>query len=110
MRSISVVRSVLTLTAAMIAVPSFASPAYTASGVIDAINARENSVDVHIPLADNPMGCSQPQWFRLSTSAANYAGILSFVLTQHVLQKPVKVYVNSCDTDGASIILTAGNF
>jgi len=80
---------------------------YTALSPIVDYNPREYGVDLWMPQADNPAGCSQPSLFRLRLDAANYQVLAAFLLTQFSQAKAIRVYTNSCDGDGASIVIAA---
>jgi hypothetical protein len=80
---------------------------YTALSPIVDYNPREYGVDLWIPQADNPAGCTQPSLFRLRLDAANYQVLAAFLLTQFSQAKAIRVYTNSCDWDGASIVVAA---
>lgn len=90
------------------ATPSIAhAGGYTLLSPIVDYNPREYGVDLWMPQADNPAGCSQPSLFRLRLDAQNYQVLAAFLLTQFSQAKPIRVYTNSCDGDGASIVLAA---
>jgi hypothetical protein len=84
---------------------AMADPAYTSASIITSLAAREYGVEVYLPNANNPMGCSSVGWFRVVTSAQNYQAISSTLLSAQAQQKTITVYANSCDTDGASLIV-----
>lgn len=80
---------------------------YTSLSKITDYNAREYGVDLWMPQADNPAGCTQANLFRLRLDAQNYSVLAAFILTQFSQDRPVRVYSYSCDWDGASIIIAA---
>lgn len=86
---------------------SSAGPDYSAVSQITVVNTREYAVDLYLPQASNPMGCSLPGWFRLKSSSPNYEVIYSFILTQYARQDIIRLYANGCDSDGASLIVAA---
>lgn len=81
--------------------------AYTTAAIISEIAPRENGLDILVASAGNPMACAWTGMFRLPTSAANYQVIASVLMTAAAQRRPVQVYANSCDGDGASLILAA---
>lgn len=87
--------------------PSLASEGYTVPAPISDFGARELSLDLYVPQATSPMGCSQVGWFRLKAAAMNHDLIAAFLLTQFSQQKSVRLYVNGCDADGESLIVAA---
>jgi hypothetical protein len=104
-------RSVFAAVAAMVAIltpyEAFAAEGYTSPAQVLDFGPREVSIDIYMPGPASPMNCSNVGWYRLKTSAYNYDMIASFILTQFAQKAPVRLYVNACDGDGASIIVAA---
>ena len=92
---------------AMMSTLAAANPTYTVPSVITNLEPRETAVDIYLPQADNPMGCSTSGWFRLNTNASNYASIYAIVLTQFARGGNIELYANGCDGDGTSLIVAA---
>lgn len=72
-----------------------------------AISPREYGVDLWMPQADEPAGCSQPGLFSLRLDAANYQVLAAFLQTQFSYAKPIWVYTCTWDGNGASIVVAA---
>lgn len=87
--------------------PVYAGAGYTSMGIITDYNPREFGVDVALPSGGNLVPCTLGGQYRLKADAANYQVLAAFLLSQFAQQKPVSVYTNNCDFDGASIIVAA---
>jgi hypothetical protein len=81
-----------------------ASPGYTAKSIIAGMGVGGNGIDMYLPQANNPMGCSATGLFRLKINTPNYDAIASFLITQYASQKGILVWAYACDTDGASLL------
>lgn len=104
-------RFVLTAAVAMAAIltpyEAFAAEGYTSAAQVLDFGPREVSIDIYMPGPVSPMNCSSVGWYRLKTSAYNYDMIASFILTQFAQKAPLRLYVNACDSDGASVVVAA---
>jgi len=60
---------------------AMAAAAFTTPSAISALNGRDVGLDVYLPQANNPMGCSYPGIFRLLPSATNYNTVASVIMS-----------------------------
>ena len=84
-----------------------AAPGWTTPSTINEFLTVEASLTVIMASGSNPMSCGSPTWYRLPASASNYQVIAANLMSAKAQGKNVKVWAQSCDTDGASLILAA---
>lgn len=87
--------------------PAIAAPDFTTLSNISVFEPRETVVDMYLPTANNPMGCTAAGWFRLDSTASNYQAIYSLLLSTYMTGKRVKLYSFSCASDGTSMVKAA---
>jgi hypothetical protein len=92
------------------AVAQAGAPRFTSAGTITQLNARETSVEVVVPsAAGSPMSFTgyTAGVYRISSSASNYAVIVSALIAAYSSGKAVELWNSGCDTDGAPLISAA---
>lgn len=97
--------SVLLLSALFSSPAHAGTPGMTSSATVNSVFAREAATDIYTSSTSNPMACGNPDIFRIRASASNYGVLISTLLTAYAAHRPVTMWVDSCDTDGASVVI-----
>jgi hypothetical protein len=84
---------------------AMADPGYSSIVSALSMNAQDIGTDVLVSGFDNPLGCTNVEWFRITNDVSNGEMMRGTLLTAFVSGKPVKVWVNSCANDGVSTVL-----
>jgi hypothetical protein len=77
---------------------------FSSQMTVVSIHARDSATDAFVSGFNNPMSCSNPQYFRIENGLSNGDMIRATLLTAYATGKPVTVWVHSCATDGVSVV------
>jgi hypothetical protein len=88
---------------------AMAGPGMTNPVSISSVGTREVGVDVYSATSvTSSMACTNTAAVRISTSAANYKGIVSGIMTAFAAGKTIKFWVTQCDSaDGMALAIAA---
>jgi hypothetical protein len=93
--------------AALFAGPARAEAGYSVPVSVVSVNARDIGTVVLVSGFDNPLGCTNTQWFRITNDVPNGEMMRATLLTAFGTGKPVKIWVSGCAHDGVSTVLAA---
>ena len=88
--------------AALVSANAQAAEGWGQSLTIISFIPTENGITINVTdNSGNPMACAVPTWLLVNATDPNYALISSTILTAFAQSKTVKVWQDSCRSDGS---------